>query len=196
MRGLLGPARKGCRRGFGWWAVFFGVLAVPGCGPKPAPEGGAPLNITVPAGVNASISWSSGRPDARPGIDAAMVNSCTWGGAPAFVLWTDLNNDASSSAEEQGSFVYSGSQTAPDGRKVRYRCRTRDGRTGDVTIDDRTYDLAKGALFLVSAREPRTRVLQLQRDVRQLTLSTAKLQQFARDDPEMVAFFAGAKGPN
>src|SRR5262249_8615817 len=48
-----------------------------------------------------------------------------------------------------------------DGRQIAWSCRTQDGRDGTVTVDGQSFDLAKGAMFLVSAREIGTKVEQL-----------------------------------
>jgi hypothetical protein len=51
--------------------------------------------------------------------------------------------------------------SAVDGRMIDWSCPTRDGTSGTVTIAGQEFDLAKGALFLISLRGKRTKVDQV-----------------------------------
>jgi hypothetical protein len=85
---------------------------------------------------------------------------------------------------------------APDGRKIAWSCTTQDGTSGTVTIDGQHFDLAKGAVFLVSAKENKTRVEQLAVDMSKLQGGPVqdKLPALADTEPRIAAFCKGAPG--
>jgi hypothetical protein len=56
----------------------------------------------------------------------------------------------------------------PAPREVTWSSTTRDGKTGNVTIDGQEFDLGKGGLFLISLMNNRTKVEQLATDLSQL----------------------------
>jgi hypothetical protein len=84
---------------------------------------------------------------------------------------------------------------AVDGRKIAWSCTTQDGTSGTVTIDGQQFDLAKGAVFLVSAKENKTTVQQLPVDMSKLQggLVQDKLPALADTEPRIAAFFKEAR---
>jgi hypothetical protein len=56
----------------------------------------------------------------------------------------------------------------PAPREVTWSSTTRDGKTGNVTVDGEEFDLSKGGLFLVSLMDNQTKVEQLGTDLSQL----------------------------
>jgi len=75
-----------------------------------------------------------------------------------FVIWANGCNGAASSS---GPWIQKGKLHANDKREIEWSCLTHDGLKGKATIDGREYDLAKGGLFLVSTRDKKTKVRQL-----------------------------------
>ena len=131
--------------------------------------------------------------DAIPGIDHASVTCGRWSdGRTVFASWTDVSSGSSTlvprAATMAEGFVFEGHHRGPDGRLVDCRCSTPDGCTGTVTINDRTFDLAHGALFLVSTQGGRTEVRQLRRDTSKL--APEGLKDLARNDQEILDFFS------
>jgi hypothetical protein len=58
---------------------------------------------------------------------------------------------------------------------------------GSITINQQQYDLANGALFLISFRSPQIRVGQIDQDI--YTITSKDLKQLAQDVPKIRAFF-------
>jgi hypothetical protein len=83
-----------------------------------------------------------------------------------------------------------------DGRKIAWSCTTQDGTSGTVTIDGQQFDLAKGAIFLISAKENKTTVEQLAVDMSKLQGGPVqdKLPALADTEPRIAAFFKEARG--
>ena len=110
----------------------------------------------------------------------------------AVVVWTDVSSGSSSflppNTTKAEGFVFDGHHRGPDGRHIDCRCATKDGRTGGVSINDKTFDLDQGALFLVSTISGQTQVRQLKREV--LQSGGRDLKDLAKNDQEIRYFFA------
>jgi hypothetical protein len=61
--------------------------------------------------------------------------------------------------------VYDGSRRTSEGRAVSWSAVTKDGKTGTVTVNDKAYQLADGAVFLVRTTGGSIRVTQVKQDV-------------------------------
>ena len=138
--------------------------------------------------------WAAYRGEAAiPGIDHASVTCGLWSdGRTVVAVWTDASSGSSSLAPRVATraegFVFEGHHRGPDGRHVDCRCSTPDGCTGTVTINDKTCDLARGDLFLVSTQGGRTEIRQLKRDT--LKLGPENLKDLARTDREIQDYFS------
>ncbi len=85
---------------------------------------------------------------------------------------------------------------AVDGRNIAWSCSTTDGKSGTTTIDGQPFDLAKGAVFLVSAKADKTKVEQLAVDMSKLQGDPVheKLKGLADTEPRVAGFFKEARG--
>jgi hypothetical protein len=83
---------------------------------------------------------------------------------------------------------------AVDGRNIGWSCTTQDGTSGTLTLDGRQFDLAKGAVFVVSLKENKTSVEQLAVDMSKLQGRTQDEQALADSEPRIAAFFKKARG--
>jgi len=109
----------------------------------------------------------------------------------AIIIWTDTLacgfpikpawDQASKCAKCSG---YIKSPSAP---KINVECYVADRMKGSITINQQEYDLANGALFLLSFRSPQIRVGQIDHDI--YAVATKDLKQLAQDVPEIRAFF-------
>jgi hypothetical protein len=161
---------------------------------------------------NREISWdeaTSGKP-AIGGIDNAEVDFGIWGDGAALVIWSDagcelggggMANRQLEAGETRKGVKYEGDVRSKDGRSWKVSCYTRDGKTGAVKIGDQTFDLADGALFLLSTRGDRPRVKQLKQAKLDLTpegsrtvsqIEMPAIRELGKSDPDIKAFFTGA----
>lgn len=92
--------------------------------------------------------------------------------------------------------VARGQLYAVDGRTIPWSCTTTDGKNGTATIDGKQFDLAKGAVCIVSAKENnKMKVEQLATDMSKLQgdLVHEKVQSLADTEPRAAAFFEEAR---
>jgi hypothetical protein len=83
---------------------------------------------------------------------------------------------------------------AGDGRRFDWKINTRDGVTGQLWINDVSYPLAEGRVFLVSSQDGETQVVQLLRDLTVLKPDHEFIVAFAKSDPKIAAFLERAIG--
>jgi hypothetical protein len=170
-------------------ATAWACMLVFGCSCTPGPTGPPDLG-----GPNGLITWTSsaGKDNPLPGVDQGTVYNL----GTAFVLWSDAPGGGSgnSSGNVQQGVKYQGSLLARNRRRVEFHGETKDGKTGRVTIDEVTYELADGNLFLVSTEGEHCRVKQMNRDISKLKFERESLEAFGRNDPDIARFFT--KGAN
>lgn len=124
------------------------------------------------------------------------VNLCELEGKTAALVWfdslLDLREAGNSSAT---THVFQGKFPLPDGRKGEWRCEIQDsdGKTGELTIDGKAYDLAEGSLFLVSTGAEGPQVTQLKREVSGVRSAGGGLEELYRD-PEVRKRLPEIKG--
>jgi hypothetical protein len=141
-------------------------------------------------------SWGGGG-HAEGGVKEGVkfdfnIEHLTCDGRVYFVLAADgCSGGGSGSGRNAQGQLY-----AVDGRKIAWSCTTQDGTSGTVTIDGQQFDLAKGAVFLVSAKENKTKVEQLAVDMSKLQDGPVqdKLPALADTEPRIAAFFKEARG--
>jgi hypothetical protein len=150
-----------------------------------------------------NLSWSHSGLDhpAVPGIDSADVHIYVWNEGAAFVVWSDgaggshgtlprQPGDPKGSARYQGKV---GNHTV--------ECLTTDGKTGKVKIDDTSYDLGDGPLFLVSTQDHKPRIKQLALSKLNLIpdgkltsdqMTLEHVEAIGKSDPDIRQFFIEA----
>jgi len=165
--------------------MFVALICAAGCGGNGNP--------TQYGTVADERSWSSSATNAVPGIDEGSVTLVTLkcgppGGVP-FVVWSDLPNGTSGHGEgsARGAF-YEGQHRASDGRRIEFRAKTTDGKTGSITIAGVDYDFGLGSLFLISTHQVPPQVAQISLDVGALTRADA-VKEFAKSNTQIRGFF-------
>jgi hypothetical protein len=165
-------------------AVLVALVCVAGCAHKPHEQGLA----------ERCFFWSSGAGVRVPGIDERSVALITLKAGPPegvpFAIWSDLPNGVGGSSEGTARGAsYRGHLSAADGRRVEFHAKTRDGKSGSLTIAGVDYDLAKGRLFLVSTRADPPMVAQLAFDLDRIPKGSEELQDLAKSNPQIRKFF-------
>jgi hypothetical protein len=160
-----------------WVAVLMlgGLVWLAGCGRDPVPP-------QRPANTDTG-GYSIGGTGARYG---------SWDGELAVVVWFDTDDSSQGFAGEGRTAAYQGVFAPIDGRRFDWRCRTSDGKTGTLVIDGQQYELAKGALFLVSTKGDKTAVQQLSHDLAQFNPDKEGLERLAKEDPDVARFIVDA----
>jgi hypothetical protein len=162
---------------------------------------GCRSNSTQPefnGGTHVIVKWN--RED-HPVVGGTSAHYGLWGEGMAYVIWTDRTagwggGGGAERTADKAHAEYRAFQTPTDGPRVEFRYEmneTAAGREGKITINGATYDLAKGSLFLVSTKGPEPEVVQLNRDTLKLKPGKEALEELAKNDPDVAAFFAKAK---
>lgn len=140
-------------------------------------------------------------PDWRgPGFDTYGKTLAMWGGCGdelAIVVWADTEGRASGWGESNNYYIQFSARTERhEGRYVEWCCRTIDGRSGTVVINDSPYDLAEGNLFLVTTTDQATQVHQLKRDYSGVAPTFAGIRSLAEHDLDVIQFIKAASQRN
>jgi hypothetical protein len=149
-----------------------------------------------------SFNWGhSGQENVIPGFDQGSVEILSVGDKVAFAICTDFKGAGSDPRQGRNDGVLEEGE-GPSHRRVKWRAKSPDGKTGTLVINEETYDLSKGTLFLASTEGGQTRVTQLDKD---LTFVSAKppfdkvfdsVTAFLRSDPEASQSFKAAPIPS
>jgi len=163
-------------------ATACAFLVLSGC---TRPQSSSPPDLGGPSGT---ITWIASVHEDKPllGIDQASI----YHEGTALVVWSDFDGGGGGSSSGNVQGVQGHGSLRSQENRVDVHFKTKDGKTGPVTINEEQYDLANGGLFLVSASDGQVRVKQLKRDMRNVKFDKKSLQSFAKGDPEIVAFFA------
>jgi hypothetical protein len=124
-------------------------------------------------------------PADSPVTGGTSVNWMIKGNGMAYLVWLDwvpehLPDGRATNGLDNLGFRYERDKRASDWAK------------GKITIGKQTYDLAAGAVFLISKRGEQPEVKQLKRDISQWP-DTQALHNKASEDPEIAAFLANKR---
>ena len=125
------------------------------------------------------------------GLEQTSYVFLRWEEGLRIMIWYD----ALKSGEGSGSgstadpiYRYHGYAESPDGRRFDWEVQTADGKTALFTIDNTTYDLADGALFLITTASGKTEVKQLQRNLSDVEPNRDSIVAFSKSDPDVARF--------
>jgi hypothetical protein len=130
-------------------------------------------------------------------IRATTAQFATVDGRVAVVVWSNFKGKGvtgSDSTSESTTVHAGGNCRSAGGAGVVWRWETADGKSGAVTVNGVSYDLANGPLFLVSAKGNDVRVRQLKRELGMPPEAEA-FEGLAKDDPDVAGFVADAGKP-
>ena len=120
------------------------------------------------------------------------ITSLTCDGRVFLVLVADGSSGGSMISSPDAHGVLS----AADRRQIAWSCPTKDGTSGTVTLANQEYDLAKGAIFLISLKANQTKVEQVAVDMSKLQGGKAeeKLGAVGETEPRLKAFLKECRG--
>jgi hypothetical protein len=113
------------------------------------------------------------------------------------IAWTGGSGSGAGSNQTYANGKATGTVTFhPDNRQITWSCTTSDGARGAVVIDGQNFDLAKGAVFLVTLKDQKTTVDQVAVDMAKLQGSPVeqKLQAIGETEPRITAFLKASRG--
>lgn len=113
------------------------------------------------------------------------------------MIWDNVDGNhgySGSGSTEDPVYHGAGNIEAADGSGYTYELETTDGQTASFTLDGKSYDLADGALFLVTNQGDTNRVVQLEKDFSGLDTTNAAVEALALGDDEDIAEFVAEAG--
>ena len=155
------------------------------------------LCLCAAAGCTGS-KGTSPRPKVSVGsafTGATTAQYATVDGKVAVVVWSNFKGKqdvvGSDSSSASTTVHAQGNCRSASGASVVWRWETSDGKSGAVTVNGVSYDLANGPLFLVSAKGNDVQVRQLKRELG-MPPEAAPFEGLAKDDPDVAGFVAAA----
>lgn len=143
-----------------------------------------------------SSSFSHHSEQPVPGIDEGQIVAITLQAGPpsgvSFVVWSDMSGGSGGHGGADSSGASYEGEIHLDGRSVAIHAETTDGISGTLTIDESTYDLNRGELFLISTQDGATTVKQIEFDVTDFPTDHEELDKVAEENPEIGDFFQSA----
>ncbi len=155
--------------------------------PPSHPSGGGGIQFWTSPGVAKPV----------PGFDEGSVIFGSFKGG-TLLIWSDTDSVSGGFpislplAKADGTLEYYQSN-----RRIKYSCEYNvDSGSGNCTINEKTHDLQKGSVLLVSGTSAEVRVQQLSRDLNTLRdalgpkFDREKLIAFGKGDPDITKFFS------
>lgn len=151
------------------------------------------------AGSASSGTWGTGKADEVAGIDAGSLSVAKYtvnGNELRFVVWSDYAGGSGihGSSDDSGWMVEGtvgchSDQEHDQEHPAPFKCRSSDGVSATMNIAGEDYDLSDGSLFLVSTREEKPKVAQIQVDINAIPADLKLISEFARSRKQIAEFF-------
>ncbi|MHC4655245.1 MAG: hypothetical protein ACYTDW_10160 [Planctomycetota bacterium] len=128
-------------------------------------------------------------------VEDASYVLLRWDEGLFVMMWFDFTGVVFTSGQGSTSdpiYTASGHKEATDGRRVEWQFKTEDGITATCKINETTYDLSKGTLFLISTRSDRVSIQQIGRDLSGVSSTVESCTEFGKNDPDVSAFIKTA----
>ncbi len=194
--GPIGPQRKWFTKAAQTVMAACFLHALAGCGPSNV------KTTTMPDVQNKLVTLTDAeKKGLMSGTDSASIACVTLDSEPILIVWSDapscsngVGSAASGLMTPHGELIYRGRDMKPN-REIAYFGEIHSRDKGQITINGESYDLARGALFLVSGMDGDVQVKQLSRDVSKLKLELDHLLAFGKADPEITGFFSKPANP-
>jgi len=149
------------------------------------------------AGLLISCSPKSTPPGANSiggAVDEARFSYHYWEEGLAILIWHDLSYGggfcSGTGSTDDPVYRLECDVDSTDGQSFSWKVHTRDGVTADMWIEDESYDLSQGNMFLVSSRDDGIQVDQLHRDFSELEPNDETISDLSNSDPDVADFIA------
>ena len=95
----------------------------------------------------------------------------------------------------EGGYAWTESVGANSGPGYKWNFATPDGKVASFRIDEKEYDLSKGALFVVTTKGEQVEVRQLKRDLSTIRFDSDGCREFIENDVEIQKAFGAGDVP-
>jgi hypothetical protein len=109
----------------------------------------------------------------------------------ALVIWWDGVGAAEGGSDESNA---RGSYSPTKDKRIEWQWKGAKHKGGDFKIDGKPYDLAKGTLILVSTKDTKVQVTQLDVDLSKLEPDKKGFEALAKEQPKVAKFIAEVSG--
>jgi len=155
------------------------------------------LSILLIANFIISCSPKSTPPGANSiygGGDVARFSYHYWEEGLAILIWHDFTYgeegcSGSGSTDDPVYRLVCDVESA-DGQSFRWKVHSQDGMTADMWIEDQSYDLSQGNMFLVKPRDGGIQVEQYKRDFSEFEPTVETINALSKSDPDVADFIA------
>ena len=176
-------------RGFANCALLVCSLLESGCNNRSAPTATPGPRTPLPGagGGTGNVGGKS--------IDK-FITYGIWGDDIAILVLSDIRNGQGGGGRVADLTTYSGDHDSRDGRRIEWRCQTKNGKEGPVTFNGQNFELANGSLLLVTIDAEKTIVRQLKRDALHFNEDyRATLRDRLENDADIKDFFTDVPNP-
>jgi len=142
--------------------------------------------------ASCSLATTPPGPDMAAGVYiGAGYEFFKWQEGLAVMLWHDAV--ASSGCDSSGStddptHTVQCRATSQIGRSFNWQLKTTDGISAEFSINDQTYDLTQGALFIVQTAGEGINIQQLKRDLSGVSTESDSITGYGLRDPQVAEF--------
>ena len=161
------------RAQFVWLSIFLITNFVISCSPK-----------STPPGANSIYG----------GVDVARFSYHYWEEGLAILIWHDFayggEGCLGSGSTEDPFYRLVCDVEGADGQSFSWKVHTQNGQTADMWIEDQSYDLSQGNLFLVKVQDGEIQVEQYQRDFSVFEPTVETINALSKSDPDVADFIA------
>ena len=159
------------RARFVWLSIILIITLVVGCSPK-----------STPPGANSIYG----------GVDVARFSFHYWEEGLAVLIWHDFayggEGCTGSGSTEDPVYRLVCAVESGDGETFSWEVHTQDGMTADLWIDEQSYDLSQGNMFLVKSQNGGIQVEQYQRDFSEIEPTVETINALSESDPDVADF--------
>ena len=104
------------------------------------------------------------------------------------MVWHDAITSSGCNSSSEDTTLVNCQAMSEAGYDFFWQIKTEDGRTAQFSINNQSFDLANGTVFLVSTVDGQTDILQLQRNLSGVAANDQGVTQFSLADPEISQF--------
>ena len=158
---------------FVWFCILLIANFTISCSPKSTPPGASSI---------------------YGGVDVARFSYHYWEEGLAILIWHDFTYggegcSGSSSTEDPVYRLVCDVESA-DGKSFSWTVHTQDGVTAEIWIEEQSYDLSRGNMFLVKSQDGGIHVEQYQRDFSEINPTDETINALSKSDPDVSNFIA------
>jgi hypothetical protein len=165
------------RAQFVWLSIILILNSIISCSPK-----------NTPPGANSIYG----------GVDMARFSYHYWEEGLAILIWHDFTYGgegcSGSGSTEDPVYRLVCDVESEDGQSFSWKVHTQDGVTADVWIENQSYDLSRGNMFLVKSQDGGIQVEQYQRDFSEFEPTVETVNALSKSDPAVADFIARIRG--